>query len=337
MSKPLISVIVPIFNSAPYLSECLESLRSQTLRDIEFILIDDGSTDGSSIIADAYAEELPWLFRVVHQSNSGQSQARNIGIELATGEYIGFVDSDDIACPDMFESLYRAALDGDYDHVSCNYQGFVAVDDSGEKRFTETVVGGYNGGIEGLYGRLTVGPPVHIWKRALIARTSILFPDASAYEDVAFYYEAVAYVGSTFHLNRALYYRRWHQGSLMTSPSYSGVIQFVGTARSILDFYDSRNISSTRTFYLQSALMRILLLSHMTRCMSLSVKIERDDAVRHTKKFICEELPSRSLLKPSGGFLGLYLRCFPLFLIFALARLRVVICSLKNKIYGGSK
>ena len=89
-----ISVIIPVFNTAQYLSKCLDSLCAQTKKDIEFILINDGSTDGSEQILERYAEQDP-RFRVIHQKNCGFAGARNRGLEEAKGEFIGFVDSDD--------------------------------------------------------------------------------------------------------------------------------------------------------------------------------------------------------------------------------------------------
>lgn len=92
--KPLVSVIVPIYNVEKYLSKCIESIINQTLSNIEIILINDGSTDSSGVIADNYAKNDSRI-KVIHKKNGGQGSARNIGIELASGEYIGFVDSDD--------------------------------------------------------------------------------------------------------------------------------------------------------------------------------------------------------------------------------------------------
>jgi glycosyltransferase involved in cell wall biosynthesis len=101
---PKLSVIVPVYNVKEYLGRCLDSILRQTFSDFELILVDDGSADGSAEICDIYAEKDARV-RVIHQSNSGQGMARNTGLRVSTGEYIGFVDSDDwIAC-DMYEHL----------------------------------------------------------------------------------------------------------------------------------------------------------------------------------------------------------------------------------------
>lgn len=109
MIKPRVSIIVPIYNVERYLAECISSLTSQTLEGIEIVLVDDGSTDSSGRIADELAETDSRIL-VIHQANGGLGPARNTGIAHATGEYVGFVDSDDYVLPDMFERLYGTAV-----------------------------------------------------------------------------------------------------------------------------------------------------------------------------------------------------------------------------------
>ena len=100
--KPLVSVIVPVYNVEPYLRRCIDSLINQTLQDIEIILVDDGSTDGSGQICNEYAAKDARI-RVVHQENAGLSEARNTGIDCARANYLMFVDSDDWVEPEFCE------------------------------------------------------------------------------------------------------------------------------------------------------------------------------------------------------------------------------------------
>lgn len=104
-SKPLISVIVPVYNAGPYLRECLDSLAAQTVGDIEVICIDDGSTDSSGAICREYAGRNPGMFRYIYKENEGQAVARNIGLDAATGTYIAFSDADDTYAPAAMEIL----------------------------------------------------------------------------------------------------------------------------------------------------------------------------------------------------------------------------------------
>jgi glycosyltransferase involved in cell wall biosynthesis len=102
-----ISIIIPVYNTAPYIRKCLDSVINQTYRNLEIICINDGSTDGSGKICDEYAAKDSRI-RVFHKENGGLSSALNVGLENFTGTYLGFVDSDDWAEPDMFEVLHKA-------------------------------------------------------------------------------------------------------------------------------------------------------------------------------------------------------------------------------------
>lgn len=107
MFQPVISVIVPVHNTAAFLPRCLESLEAQTFSDFEVILVDDGSTDGSADICDAFAGKHDHARVICHGYAKGVSAARNVGVAEANGAFIGFVDSDDWAAPTMFETLHR--------------------------------------------------------------------------------------------------------------------------------------------------------------------------------------------------------------------------------------
>lgn len=110
----MISIIVPIYNVEKYLKPCVESILNSTYQDFELILVDDGSTDNSGSICDRFAEQNSCV-RVIHQPNDGVSSARNSGMKAATGEYIMFIDGDDIIHSRMIEVLYTAINTGDYD------------------------------------------------------------------------------------------------------------------------------------------------------------------------------------------------------------------------------
>ena len=107
---PLISIIVPIYNIQDCLARCVHSITAQTWRQMEVLLVDDGSTDATGTLCDTLAKEDPRI-RVFHKENGGSSSARNLGISEARGEYLGFVDSDDYIEPDMYEKLVKAALE----------------------------------------------------------------------------------------------------------------------------------------------------------------------------------------------------------------------------------
>lgn len=129
---PALSIIVPIYNVQRYLRQCLDSLVGQTMQDIEFILIDDGSPDECGRIIDEYAAEDSRVV-AVHQENSGYGRTLNNGIRRARGYYIGIIESDDWIELDMFEKLYRAAREHDADIAKCGFSIYNSLEVEGRK------------------------------------------------------------------------------------------------------------------------------------------------------------------------------------------------------------
>lgn len=120
MNKPLVSVIVPAYKVEKYLDKCVESIVEQTYKNLEIILVDDGSPDNCPSMCDSWAQKDSRI-KVIHKENGGVSSARNAGIDAAEGEFIGFVDSDDWLEPDMYECLVENALKYDADISRCGY------------------------------------------------------------------------------------------------------------------------------------------------------------------------------------------------------------------------
>lgn len=116
---PLISIIVPVYNVGPYLEKCIGSIMEQTYKNVEIILVDDGSSDGCGRICDRYAQ-VDNRIKVIHKKNGGLSDARNAGIEIASGRYVGFIDSDDHIEPTMYERLLTVSLAIEADIVCCS-------------------------------------------------------------------------------------------------------------------------------------------------------------------------------------------------------------------------
>jgi glycosyltransferase involved in cell wall biosynthesis len=118
--KPKLSVVIPVYNAGRYLNRCIDSLLAQTMGECEFIFVNDGSTDDSASVLEQYlaADE---RIKLIHQSNKGVSMARNAGLAVARGDYIGFVDADDDIAADLYERMYTAATQEDCDVVVSNF------------------------------------------------------------------------------------------------------------------------------------------------------------------------------------------------------------------------
>lgn len=121
--KKKVTVVVPVYNVSNYLGKCIDSIINQTYKKLEIILVDDGSTDNSGAICDDFASKDKRI-KVIHKENGGLSDARNFGIDIATGEYIVFVDSDDYIALDMIEFLYNSLESNEADISTCLYQNF---------------------------------------------------------------------------------------------------------------------------------------------------------------------------------------------------------------------
>ena len=124
---PKISVIVPVYNVERYLDRCIQSILNQTLKELEIILVDDGSPDNCPALCDEYAQKDARI-KVIHKKNEGLGFARNAGLNLASGKFVSFLDSDDWVAPAMYETLYRVAEKMKCDTVYCSLQYYYSKD-----------------------------------------------------------------------------------------------------------------------------------------------------------------------------------------------------------------
>ncbi len=195
--EPLISVIVPVYNVKDYLEECLQSILKQTYRNLEIILIDDGSTDGSLQICEEFAAKDKRI-KLIRSAHEGVSAARNAGLENATGDYISFVDSDDFIDPDMYEYLFRVLKENDADISVCTY-----INEGGNRKVIPAL---YTGELhlfdrtEMLYALLEDNlVRSYLWAR-LYKRNlfdGVRFPVGLYYEDVATIFKVYYKAGKT--------------------------------------------------------------------------------------------------------------------------------------------
>ena len=129
---PKLSVIVPVYNGERYLDTCIQSMQKQTMSDIEVLLVDDGSTDGSGALCDSWAQK-DGRIRVIHKGNGGPQSAVIMGVQMSEGDVIGFCDSDDFLAEDYYETLYDALMSSNADLASCQYQTAETDSDYGQR------------------------------------------------------------------------------------------------------------------------------------------------------------------------------------------------------------
>jgi len=179
----LISVVIPVYNVEKYAERCFLSVAAQTYKDFEAILVDDGSTDGSGKLCDEFQQK-DSRFRVLHKKNGGLSSARNAGIRLAKGEYIAFVDSDDIVSPEFLSRLYAAAKSSGADMSMCGNKVFSSVNEIGEERAPSPVkVITYDDYLRDIFKYHETYIPAwdKLYKRSIF--DEIAFPEGKIHED----------------------------------------------------------------------------------------------------------------------------------------------------------
>ena len=205
----MISVIVPVYNVEPYLPQCLDSILAQTYSDLEILLIDDGSTDRCGEICDQYAARDPRI-RVFHTENRGLSAARNLGLDHAQGDYIGFIDSDDWIEPDMYEVLLQTAEGTEADIVECGvfreFKDKTLVVEKKQKLKIQDPIQAL------LREDISNGVWDKLWKRSCF--NIIRFPEGRINEDIATTYRIIKTINSAVVITAAKYHYRYRENSL---------------------------------------------------------------------------------------------------------------------------
>jgi len=224
MSQPKVSVIIPVYNLELYLRRCLDSVVCQTLKDIEIICVNDGSTDGSPAILREY-EGTDSRVRVADQENSGPGLARNTGIRMARGEYIGFVDGDDRVEPEMYEKMYSAAKKNDSDMQVCTIRWL-----DGDGRDMQLAcdydqyLGGRFGGGSVVFNRHDIADEIFmlnrfcwnkIYKMSFLEAHNIFFSPHRQFEDHVFHFLAFIKAERISMIRKSFYhYYKYRPGSL---------------------------------------------------------------------------------------------------------------------------
>ena len=226
---PKVSIVVPVCNVQKYLKECIDSLISQTLKDIEIICVDDGSTDDSGKILDEYAEKDSRV-KVIHKPNSGYGHSMNVGFDSATGEYIGIVESDDYAEPLMFETLYNVASTNDLDVVKSGYYMYYTNPVRNEKVYIVSKILANRTFCPSTYFRskmemvdfFNIKPTIWsaIYRKDFIRQNNVRFLESpgASYQDAGFNFKVMATAGKIQLIRDAfLHYRQDNSGSSVNS------------------------------------------------------------------------------------------------------------------------
>ena len=244
---PLISVIVPVYNTAPWLGRCLESICAQTYRNLEILCVNDGSTDNSAEILAEYAAHDSRI-KVFTQANAGLSAARNTALEHATGEWVTGVDSDDYLEPDICENAVSYAGDS----VDIVYFGVQEVAEDASPMppnpYFDLPAAGQYSMTPDVAERLNVCFCGKLWRRCLLEDNGLRFPHGLVHEDEALYYLAVPYIRQVAICSEIGYYYVQRQGSIMNCgirSDFARASRYVPVLEYVSRGYESRQLLST--------------------------------------------------------------------------------------------
>ncbi|MDO4501600.1 MAG: CDP-glycerol glycerophosphotransferase family protein [Coriobacteriia bacterium] len=231
-----VSVIVPVYNRAVDLAQSLPLLVEQTMADdLEVILVDDGSTDGSAEVLDQWQERYPELLRVYHRANGGAARARNFGLGRARGEYVGFVDADDLVDRTMFQKLYQSAVDQDADVATC---GFYRTRKGWSTPFEYLVRRCYGASACQEPGLLVHNSP-YVWnklfRRSFLIEHGLHFNEAlRIYEDFLFTYSALVLANRVTKVGECLYSYMFMTGGSLTETFSDKRFDFFPACRALV-------------------------------------------------------------------------------------------------------
>ena len=211
----LVSVIVPVYKVEQVVKNCIESILNQTFTDFELILVDDGSPDNCPKMCDDYAEKDSRI-KVVHKENGGLSDARNVGMEVATGEYVSFIDSDDYISLDFYETLLETIVDNDSDIVECSVVKFYE-NEKFDEYSDDLKVTNYET-VDALDGLISENPfKQHVWNKLYKSSVALDIPYAvgKLNEDEFWTYQVFGKAKKVTRINKTMYYYFQRNGSIM--------------------------------------------------------------------------------------------------------------------------
>ncbi|MDY3001340.1 MAG: glycosyltransferase [Romboutsia timonensis] len=238
----MLSIIIPIYNVEKYLTKCIESVINQTYKNLEIILVNDGSTDNSKDIINKYSL-IDSRIKVINKKNGGLSDARNVGIEIAKGDYIAFLDSDDWVELNMYEKLYSYIKQENADIAQCSYQKVYNEEVNNQKIKEEIKLISGKDSLYNLSGK-NAGKTVVVWnkiyKRELF--NDIRFPKGKYHEDEFTTYKVLYKANKIVDLNLPLVYYRQRDGSITNSKFNIKRLDALEAFNERLAFYKEKNL-----------------------------------------------------------------------------------------------
>lgn len=280
---PKVSLIIPVYNVEDYIEKCLDSVVNQTLKDMEVIIVNDGSKDSSKQKIEKYLNKYSWI-KYLEKENGGLSDARNYGMPYATGEYIAFLDSDDYVESSMYEEMYNKAKEENLDMVECDF----IWEYPNKKR--EDIGEVYSSKKE-MIEKARVVAWNKLIKRELIERTGVKFPVGLRYEDVEFFYKLVPYLEKVSFVRKSFVHYIQRENSIANTQNIRTKEIFT-VLENVISYYKENGFYDEYKDELEYIYVRFLLCSSLKRMCKIEKKEERQSALNETWNNINMKFPN---------------------------------------------
>lgn len=306
-----VSIIVPAYNVENYIERCIESLLSQTLKEIEIIIVNDGSTDQTKEKILPYKKKYPEKVIYLEKENGGLSSARNYGMPYAKGEYIAFIDSDDYVEKDMYEEMYKEAKNKNADMVECDFLWEYP------KKIKED-----HGVLAKNKSELITINRVVAWnkliKREIIEKAKVEFPMGLRYEDVEFFYKLVPYLERVSLINRCFVHYVQRSNSIANTQNIR-TMEIFTVLENVIKYYKDKGFYDKYKEELEYIYTRFLLCSSLKRMIKIKDKKDRKLALKKTWENLNSKFPdweknrilneNKNMKNMYIKFVGLIKRC----------------------------
>lgn len=284
-----VSIIVPVYNVEKYLDKCLKSLVNQTLKDIEIIVVNDGTKDNSQKIIDKYVKKYPKLVKSYIKENGGLSSARNYGLKYAKGKYIAFVDSDDYVETNMYQKLYDKAVEKDFDMVVCNLKYIyetkevnaysnINKDILTKEEIKKSMINIYPSAWNKLFNKR-------------LFKNKVLFKEKVWFEDVEFLYRLYPYINSIGTVEDYLYNYVQRKGAI-TSTFDERLFHYIDNFNGIVKFYKEKKFFYEYEKELEYCYVRYLYATFIKQASNFKDKKMYKKAVEEAIKNVKENFPN---------------------------------------------
>ena len=281
---PKVSVIVPIYNVEKYLEKCINSLLSQTLEDIQIILVNDGSKDNSGNIAKECEKNNKNRIIYVEKENGGLSDARNYGLKYATGDFIAFLDSDDYIEKNAYEEMYNKAIEENADYVECDFIWEFPNKIRVDKQYP------YKNKKE-MLSFVRVVAWNKLIKRQLITDNNLEFPKGLRYEDVEFTYKLIPFINKFAYVDKPFIHYVQREGSIANVQN-ERTAEIFTVLDNVIEFYKKNNIYEKYRDELEYNYARYLLCSSLKRMCKIKDKSIREKLLTESWERLNSNFPN---------------------------------------------